>query len=212
MLAPLSGKRIEFDIRSYRYHQKEHTDAKTKISAAAGSVIGTIIPMVYFAKKQNKNLFKLSYGLKEMIVTSTGSIAGGVAAGLICDKKANRKQKINEGVFQCMNASVPPLFTTGLFFIGSKAKKLNNLPFKIGATFIGLLGGMHIAAKISNKINDPYDKVPDRKLTLKDSIANIDDALGVLVLAKVPFASSLHLEKILPAIFSWCGYRAGVSN
>ena len=64
----------------------------------------------------------------------------------------------------------------------------------------------------SNKINDPHDKVPDRKLTFKDSIANIDDALGVLILAKVPIAEKLHVDKTLPAIYSWCGYRAGISN
>ena len=71
---------------------------------------------------------------------------------------------------------------------------------------------MHLAAKLSNKINDPQDKVPDRKLTFKDSIANIDDALGVLILAKVPIAEKLHIDKTLPAIYSWCGYRAGISN
>ena len=46
----------------------------------------------------------------------------------------------------------------------------------------------------------------------RDSIANIDDALGVLILAKVPIAEKLHVDKTLPAIYSWCGYRAGISN
>ena len=89
---------------------------------------------------------------------------------------------------------------------------LNNNTFKISGTLAGLLAGMPIAAALSNKINDPHDKVPDRKLTIKDSIANIDDAIGVLVLTKVPIAEKLHVDKILPVIFSWCGYRAGMSN
>lgn len=72
--------------------------------------------------------------------------------------------------------------------------------------------GMKVAADLSNLINDPKDLVPDRKLTIKDAAANIDDALGIFVLAKMPFAKYLHVEKILPAIYSWCGYRAGESN
>ena len=56
------------------------------------------------------------------------------------------------------------------------------------------------------------DKEPDRKLTLKDSIINMDDALGALVVAKIPVVEHLHLDKLMPAIFAWCGYRAGQSN
>lgn len=73
----------------------------------------------------------------------------------------------------------------------------------------GLLIGMYGAASLSNLICDPYDKVPDRKLTLLDCIANVDDALGVLVLAKFPCADKLHLERTLPFVYSYCGYRAG---
>ena len=127
-------------------------------------------------------------------------------------EKEHSKQKLNEGIFQFMNAAVPTVICGGVLKLGDKFKKLDNLPFKIGGTIVGLVAGMHIAAAMSNKINDPQDKVPDRKLTIKDSIANIDDAIGVLVLAKVPIVEKLHIEKILPVIFSWCGYRAGMSN
>ena len=206
MLTPVSGKKIEYDIRTYRYHRKEKPVTSVKLAVAAGSVAGTVAPMLFFAKKQNTNLFKIKYKVKEMVLVSAGSIAGGLTAGLIADKKGNQKQKVNESVFQFMNASLPPLIVAGLYLVSK------NLTYRIAATAIGLLGGMQIAAKLSNKINDPYDKVPDRKLTFKDSIANIDDALGVLVLAKVPLAEKLHIEKTLPAIYSWCGYRAGISN
>lgn len=205
MITPI-GHKIEYDIRTYRNHRKEKPDTSTKVIAAAGSIAGTMLPMFLLAKKQNCKLYNIKYGVKEMIYVSGGSIAGGLAAGLISDKKEHRKQKINESVFQFMNASVPPLLTYGLY------KFSKNLTYRIVSTVAGLAGGMLLAAKLSNKINDPYDKVPDRKLTLKDSIANIDDALGVLVLAKVPIAEKLHFDKTLPAIYSWCGYRAGVSN
>ena len=206
MLSPVSGKRIEFDIKTYRYHRRENQNPQVKIKVAAGAAAGTVLPMLLFAKKQNTNIFNIKYGIKEMVTVSAGRILGGLAAGLISDKKETRKQKVNESVFQFMNASIPPLLVAGLYKLGK------NMTYRISATALGLLGGMQIASVLSNKINDPYDKVPDRKLTFKDSIANIDDALGVLVLAKVPLAEKLHIEKTLPAIYSWCGYRAGVSN
>lgn len=209
MLAPVKGSKIEYDIRPYRYHRShkdEKQDLPVKLATAAGAVAGTVIPMLFIAHKQNTKLFKIKYHVKEMILVSAGSILGGLAAGLIADKKEHRKQKVNESVFQFMNASVPPLLTAGLYKISK------NLTYRIASTAIGLIGGMFVAAKLSNKINDPHDKVPDRKLTIKDSIANIDDALGVLVLARVPLAEKLHIEKTLPVIYSWCGYRGGISN
>ena len=43
-------------------------------------------------------------------------------------------------------------------------------------------------------------------------LANVDDAIGVLVLAKFPIADKLHIDKMLPIVYSYCGYRAGKSN
>ena len=195
MLAPITGQKVEYDIRtykSYRTHQVEKTDANTKTKIAAGSIVGTI-PMALLAKSQKCKLYNIKYGVKEMILVSAGSIAGGLASGVLFDKKEHKKQKINESVFQFMNASVPPLLTSALYSFSK------NIKYRIASTIVGL-------------INDPHDKVPDRKLTFKDSIANIDDALGVLILAKVPIAEKLHVDKTLPAIYSWCGYRAGISN
>lgn len=209
MLAPVNGTRIEYDIRTYksrRSHRFEDIDTATKAKVAAGSAVGTVLPMLLLAKKQNSKIYNIKYGLKEMILVSAGSIAGGLASGTIFDKKEHRKQKVHESVFQFMNASVPPLLTAGLYSFSK------NIKYRIASTVVGLFGGMHIAAKLSNKINDPHDKEPDRKLTFKDSIANIDDALGVLILAKVPIAEKLHVDKTLPMIYSWCGYRAGISN
>ena len=91
-------------------------------------------------------------------------------------------------------------------------KGMNNPIAKIGAIAGTILVGMHGAASLSNIICDPKDKYPDRKLSLLDSIANIDDLFGVLVLAKLPIVNQLHLDKLLPAIYTFCGYRAGKSN
>ena len=89
------------------------------------------------------------------------------------------------------------------------SKLIETILLAIAAT---ILVGMHGAASLSNIICDPKDRHPDRKLSLLDSLANIDDLFGVLVLAKFPIVDKLHLDKILPIIYTFCGYRAGKSN
>ena len=211
-------KNVYSSLYYKRNHRVEESDVKTKAKIAAGSIAATLVPMIYFAKKQNGlkkilDIFKIKYELKEVIALSSASIAGGALTGIAVDKKTNRKQKINEGVFQFMNATVPTMLVGGAMeLIKDNEKYKNSKSVKVAAIVTGLIAGMHLAAFISNIINDPKDKEPDRKLTLKDSIINMDDALGALVVAKIPVVDKLHLEKIMPAIFAWCGYRAGESN
>ena len=71
---------------------------------------------------------------------------------------------------------------------------------------------MYISTALANIICDPKDLEPDRKLTFKDSIVNVDDILGALVLARVPFINKLKVEKVLPFLYAYCGYRAGKCN
>ena len=213
-------KQLYKDSRKYRYHKENITKISTQLVIAAGSIIGTLIPMIFIAKRQNinkqlssiKDIFKIDYGIKEMIALSAGSIAGGVSTGLIVDENANKKRKVNEGIFQFMNASIPPICVDGLMKIIEKTKHLNNIKGKIAATTIGLILGIPLATILANKINDPHNLEPDRKVTLKDSIANIDDALGVLSMAKIPIVNKIPFGKILPAVYALCGFRAGQSN
>ena len=205
-------------IRSLRYKNSEKVETSAKIAVSAGSIIGAMLPVLLFAKMQNKNFKKfgdilnIEYGLTEMLGVSAGSILGAVGAGFAADKKGNKKKKISEGVFQFLNTGVPSIMGWAMLKICENIKTLNNIPAKIAASVAGLALGMPLAAKLSNKINDPKDLVPDRKVTAKDAFANIDDAFGILILAKFPIAQKLHLNKVLPAIFAWCGYRAGQSN
>lgn len=211
------SKSVYSSLYYKRNHRVEESDTKTKVKVAAGSVIATILPMIYFAKKDPKlglkkitDLFKINYNLKEVLILGTASIFGGVVSGVIADKKANKKRKVQEGVFQFMNATVPTLLVGGaLKLIKDNVKYKDSKLVKAAAIVTALIAGMPLAAFLSNIINDPKDKEPDRKLTLKDSIVNMDDALGALVIAKVPV---FGLDKLLPAIFAWCGYRAGQSN
>lgn len=200
-------------LRSYRYHTADYVEMSTKVNSGIGAVAGTLIPMFLFGKSQGKNLFKLEYGIKEMLGITAGSIAGGVIGGITGDKSRKKnKEKINEGIFQFMNAVVPGVLVVGMLELTKKHKSLDTKTIKGIGTILSVGLGAIGAAKLSNIICDPFDKVPDRKLTAKDSIANIDDAIGALVLAKFPVIDKLHVDKLLPAIYAWCGYRAGQAN
>lgn len=207
-----NNKTSKNSYASYRYHKMRESERKESIRALTGAIIGAAIPLVTFSKKQKKNFLKMEYGLKEIAGVSAGSIIGGVAGGMINADKFDRKQKVNEGIFQFMNAVVPPAAVLALMKLSDKIKPLNNAYGKIGIVVTGLLGGMFGAAKLSNLICDPKDKVPDRKLTMKDSIANIDDALGVLAMTDIPALKKLPAAPLLPLIYILCGYRAGESN
>ena len=164
-------------------------------------------------KKQGlKNPFKLEYGLKEMLVLSGAPIVGGVSLGMIGNDKQTNLNKSREGVFQFLNAAIPTWLAAATLKWCEHTNGMKSGLAKFTAIASTILIGMHGAASLSNIICDPSDKHPDRKLTLLDSLANIDDLFGVLVLAKVPIVSKLHLDKALPAIYSFCGYRAGKSN
>ncbi len=203
-------KNVYSTLKYKRNHRVEEPDKKTKALIATGSVVSTILPMIYSAKKHKTNLLNIPYHLTEILTLSAASIGGGVLTGLAVDKKTSKKHKINEGVFQFMNATIPTMLVGGAMkLIEDNTKYKNSTPVKIAAIATGLIAGMPLAAWLSNIINDPKDKEPDRKLSLKDSIINMDDALGALVIAKVPV---FGLDKLLPAIFAWCGYRAGQSN
>ncbi len=203
------------DVRPLQRHRNEVREITTgdKIKAGVGAIAGTVLPMMFMMKKQNvKNPFKLQYGLQEIIGMSASSIVGGVAVGMIGENKKTNENKLKEGLFQFMNASIPTWIVGGVLKLCESSKNFNNIPGKIMSIAGGLIVGMYGAASVSNLICDPHDKRPDRKLTLKDCLINIDDALGVLVLAKFPCADKLHFERLLPFIFAYCGYRSGKSN
>ncbi len=198
--------------RTYRYHNVEKPDNNVKIASAAGGLLGAFLPLMYFARKQKVNPFKVHMGIKEMMGISSGAIVLGTASGIATDKKRNVRPKVKEGIFQFLNATIPLLTIPPITEYMQNSPKLNNIPCRILGTAAGLFGGMVVAADLANRINDPKDIEPDRKLNYKDALANIDDALGALVLTKFPFINKLPIEPILPLVYAWCGYRAGQNN
>lgn len=202
-------------LKSYRrpYANQREISTSDKLKAGVGATIGTLVPMALMMKKRNiKNPLKLTYNLEDMVILSASSVVGGIGVGMIGESKNSKKNKLKEGVFQFLNAAVPTWIVGGVLKLCETSSKHNNIPAKIISVIGGLLVGMYGCAEISNLIFDPKDKVPDRKLGLKDCLANADDAVGALVLAKFPLVDKLHLEKALPVIYTYCGYRAGVCN
>lgn len=200
-----------YALRHKAYEKEITTD--DKIRASIGAVAGTLIPMFFLMKHQKvSNPFNLQYGLNEMILLSGTSIIGGVGGGMIGEKKKIVLNKVKEGVFQFFNAVIPAVLVDKGLNLCELVKKFNNPFSKILITMMGIFVGIHAAANLSNKVCDPKDIEPDRKLSLKDSVANIDDLFGALVLAKVPIVKKLKVERLLPFIYSYCGYRAGESN
>ena len=184
---------IKNTILSYRYHQTRTNEKQEAVRAAFGAAAGTLVPLLFFAKKQHSNILNIKYGIKEIAGVATGSIVGGVLGGRIDNNKHDQIQKVKEGVFQLSNAVIPPAIVLGINKISKNSKSLNNIPAKIASTIAGLGAGMILSAKISNKICDPKDLEPDRKLTIKDSIANVDDALGVLAMSNFPALHKLFV-------------------
>ena len=184
--------------------------SKLNVKSVAGATAGTALPLMIMMKQRKiKNPLKIEYGLQDMLILSGSSIAGGVAAGMIGEDKHTQKSQLKEGVFQFLNASIPTWIIGGVLKLPETSHNFNNAPTKIFSVIGGLVVGMFGAAHVSNLIFDPKDKEPDRKLTFKDCIVNADDALGALVLAKFPLIEKLHLDKLLPVIYTYCGIRAG---
>lgn len=209
-----SANNVKKGYIARRYHTSESVEFKTKMKAATGAIIGTTLPLLYFTRKNPglKNIIHMKYGLKEMLITSITGITGGATFGMIGETHKKRERKRKEAVFQIMNCTLPLIGVAGFLKLSDKVKGLNNKPAKVAGTIAGVGIGMWGGAKLSNLINDPKDIEPDRKIGIKDAIANIDDVFSALVLAKFPYIDKLHIEKLLPVIFAWCGYRAGQSN
>ena len=209
--AKIKADADKFILRRSRAEHKPTVPDQAK--AALGALAGAAFPIVHMMKKQGvKNPLKVKYGLPQMILVSATTVIGSVLAAIPGNDRKTNIRKAEEGVFQFCNAAIPTWLAAAALKLCESSQKFNNAGGKILSTAGAILVGMMGAAEVSNLICDPYDKDPDRKLTLKDTIANLDDLFGVLILAKVPVVDKLHLEKALPFIYAYCGYRAGKTN
>lgn len=220
------------DVQLLPTKPEEKTTKKVNMPVIATTIAGTVIPMLIIRKHQGKSLktnalkglnlfskaktvlksFNIEYGLKEMIFSGAGSVLGGLSGGLLFNKNENKKHKIKESVFQLANIAIP---TSIVAFLLNKSKNLKGVFPKIASVAGGIAVGMPIVAFLSNKINNTFidkDNLSKRKICLKDYFIQIDDVIGALILAKIPFASKLHADKALPALYGLCGYEAGTKK
>lgn len=197
---------------------------RTSILAAIGAFVGVMTPILIFSKKQQtglklnnfKNIAKvinINYELPQILAVGAGGVLGGLAGGLADRKEVHKLEKIEEGTFQLMNVAFPAVLVDKSVKLCKKSKYFNNniskIVVSIGSIFAGASGAVAISNKIDDKLFDKYNKDPDRKLKKKDFIVHVDDFFGTLVLAKFPLANKLHIEKILPLIYTWSGYHVG---
>jgi hypothetical protein len=194
----------------------EKASKKAKVLAFIGSTTGAAIPLFTFMKRQKaKDIFHVKYNVTRMLTMAACANSGGIMLSSIGEKKKDIIKKWKEGAFQMSLTSLPMLLVDGAIKLCEKSKnpKINNNFMKIIGSVIGVSIGSNTAIFISNKLrNNKEAQKPKRELKLIDMIANLDDAVAICVLARIPFADKIHIERALPFIYSFCGYRSGTVN
>lgn len=199
-------------LKELRYKRDEYVPHHEKLKSLSGAAIGAIVPMLLLAKAQKKTPWNMNYHLKEVLSMSLGANLGAIGLSSIGKSPKEKKKKQNEGVFQVLNSVLPMALVDGSIKLCEKFKKTNNAPSKIVASILGVGIGTQAGIRLANKITDPKDLQPDRKYSAKDALANLDDAVGILVLGKIPFADKIKIGRALPFIYTYSGYRSGTSN
>ena len=195
-------------------NSKKYTPEKMR--AAIGSIGSVALVLGALMKKQKvKNPLHVDYKVSQMLTMAAAGNCGGILLSSIGQPGKDKKKKWKEGAFQMILTSAPLLFVDGGIKLCAKSanKYINNNFAKIIASIAGVYTGSHLAVWVSNKLRNTKEaKKPDRKLKPIDMIANFDDAVAILVLTRLPFTKYLHPERLLPFIYSFCGYRSGTGN
>ncbi len=193
-----------------------NNEKKDKILAFIGAVTGVGLVLGTMMKKQKiKNPMKVNYTVVEMLSMAGCADVGGIIFSSVGKDSDTKKRKWIEGAFQFALTSTPLLFVDTILKQCSKSKKrlINNNVTKIAASVAGVVAGSNLALWISNKLRKTQEvKRPDRKLKPIDMIANFDDAVAIMVLAKIPFADKIQIKRLLPFIYSFCGFRSGTGD
>lgn len=203
----LTGSALESGVKNYK---------REKILAGIGSVGGVVFVLgVMMSMQKIKNPMKLNYRVQEMLAMAGCADIGGILLSSVGVSSNDKRKKWTEGAFQFSLTSTPLIFVdTILKQCGKSSKKyINNNLTKIAASVAGVYAGSNLALFIANKIRKQNPtKQPERKLKLIDMIANFDDAVAIMVLAKIPFADKIQIKRLLPFIYSFCGFRSGTGN
>ena len=190
---------------------------KDKILALTGSAIGVSSVVAGLMRHQKvKNPLKLQIKkVWQMLTMAAAGNIGGILLSSVGEHDADVKKKWKEGAFQMLLTASPMLLVDGSVKMleKSSSKILNNNAVKLGVSALGVYIGSHLALAVSNKLrNERESKKPKRELKPVDMIANLDDVVAMMVLAKIPFADKIKIERLLPFIYTFCGYRSGTGD
>lgn len=181
-------------------------------------------------KHPNRKLLELEE--KEILALAGGSVAGGLAGGIIFDEKKHRKAKFREALNQILgNVLVPVICVGGVSrfydkykkqilshvpqFSGTgKAAKFTNKFLKVipsaGLTVAALGVGIVAGNKVSNLINEKvYHKKIDRKIKSSDFAPHVDDLSMAVTLMADKSALSTLITRTVPAFLCVPGFETG---
>ncbi len=220
-------------------HIHEEAPTKVKVGSLLGSGIGALGSVYLLAKGQSKalkkpvNIFNVKYSELGIQGIATAALAGGLGAGIALDEKQHTKAKVREGIHQAIANILFPLLLIGgankaydvispqlklpQINSSSKGAKLINgavqvVP-RLALTMAGLIGGVCLGTKVSNKINEECEHhCHTREVKPLDFIYHPDDVATALVLADKQGSIQKVVGKIIPPIFTLCGYQAGVKR
>lgn len=217
---------------------------KRKVGVATCTALGVATSLAILAKcDKNKNyslslkkilstppkdtyLGSADFESKEVISMGLGSCLGGLVGGALYDKRnEDLTPKLQEGVVQITNISLPIMFVEGLSKLGEKVtnsmsnwaskggllrKAVAESP-KVAGSVIGLVSGMYLGNRLSHKINKHVfnKKEDDRPVKLKDFSAHIDDICLAATFVAQGNPLTKAVSRIIPLALCVAGNETG---
>jgi len=228
------------DLRKLSTDKNKELTTEQKTNIALCAFAGATVPLVafnLFKKGQGDKIieaFKNNFALKDkfkriwklfeiesysqIFITATGGILGGLFSGLrYTNNKEDKEAKYKEGIFEFLNTMIPTTLVAGGLEILKKQGKTKSIPHQAGIILSSVAGGMFLANKFSNKINELiFDKNKKNKdirhFKITDCLVHIDDIVNLAVLTKIPLANRLQVDKLLPLIYARTGYEVGTAE
>lgn len=201
---------VYFNFKSYNHYQNSAKKPKqqTNVKALLGATIGMGSAIAITSRAFKGKELPTHQEVAKMLIMAGGANLGGVVGGSIGADEKQKEKKWKEAGFQMLNVTAPMLMVSSFLGICNKTKSLkNNAPVKIIGSLLAMTLGAYTATKISNTMND--DDEPDRKYTYKDTFTNFDDIVATIKIGFREFAEKIPVDKILPFIYIYNGFRAG---
>lgn len=217
-------------VKTDNNHNNNSTFA-TKTAATAGSLIGITGAAVCLARgrglkvpssfksKEYVDIFKkIEFNEKDVIALASSSIAGGLAGGVLTDKK-NAKSKAKEGIVQLVgNYIFPSLFVGAGMKLNKAMFSIFKFPpvsgvFQFAFGTAGFILGVLFGNKTSQIINKELFKEDFyRKLNWKDWVVQGDNVCLVTSMSAPGTNIAKAVSRVIPFAHIIPGYCVGTKN